>query len=183
MIGCANPTLVPLFSEMLAKKERKDAWRFAWTLIAALAAVLALLYLLLLFLFEKAVVPFASGFTPEMGQVSTTVFLIGAPSMVFAAVAASTRTLVQCLERFVSFSLGQAFGVAAGILALVVLRPYLGIHAAAVALSVCYIAEFLFYVPTLAKEGAFKGFRFQVDSRFFLAAGLFGTGRGTGTSS
>lgn len=95
--------------------------------------------------------------------------------MVFASIAACLRTLLQCLERFAAFTMSQVFGLGVGIISLLVLKPKYGIHAAAMAITLSYLAEILFMLPFLVKEDAFKAFHVGSSSRAIEATKLFMT--------
>jgi len=173
MANAMSPTLLPIFSEYLAKGRRKDAWSFAWSFIAVLGALTIVIYVFLVSIFNARIVTFAEGLSPATRQLSTNIFYIVAPSLLLASTAASLRALMQSLERFLAFNLAQFFGIATGMLSLVLLWPTLGVYAAALALTLSFLVEIICYIPVLMRERAFSGIQISTRAAGFSRIRLF----------
>ncbi|HNT37287.1 MAG TPA: lipid II flippase MurJ [bacterium] len=173
MTNSAAPALLPLFADLLFQGKREDAWRMAWTMVVSVTLILTLAFLGVAVFYGRVVAPLASGFSPETRQICTQLFYIAGPSMILASVSACLRSLFQCLERFAVMTITQIVGLIVGIISLIALKPAYGIHAAALAVTLNYLAEVLFMIPFLWKEGAFRFFHIGVSSRVVEASKLF----------
>lgn len=118
VLGALNAAFIPIFSELIAKKEKSSAWKFASNLLNTVLLIFVLTSLLVYAFARPLSTLVGAGFSPE--QVSTLVgllrimilspILLGVSSFISGSIQSFRRFLVPFLAPVV-YNLGGIFGV------------------------------------------------------------------------
>jgi putative peptidoglycan lipid II flippase len=165
--GTLNASLVPVFTEYLEQRSRKDAWELANVVITMVSSVLTL-FVVLGMIFTPAVVQLiAPGFSESAEQFSLTVLLtrVTFPFALFMGLSASFMGILNSLKHFGSPAIAPAVLNIAIILCALFLSPLLSVPILSLSIGVLLggICQFLVQIPFLVR----KGFRFA--PRFEMA--------------
>ena len=158
--GLVSSALVPMFSELAARKDRGELWRLL-SLLLSVAVVFLSLAVLVLELFAPQVARvMAGGFNAELLQVTTNLLRITVPAVMFLSLSAIVSGVLYALKRFALPAFAAPFYNFATIVVAILLAPRLGIAAMALGLLVGSIGQLLFQLPGL--RGATLRWRFEL---------------------
>ena len=147
--GLVSSALVPMFSELAARKDRGDLWRLL-SLLLSVAVVFLSIAVLLLELFAPQVARvMAGGFSPALLQVTTDLLRITVPAVLFLSLSAIVSGALYALKRFAFPAFAAPLFNLATIIVTILLAPRLGIAAMALGLLVGSIAQLVFQLPGL----------------------------------
>jgi putative peptidoglycan lipid II flippase len=118
-----QPAFVPVFTELIGKKEYKDAFRLASTLLLLVTMVLGVITALFV-LFAPVVMPiFAPGFKGEILDLTVTLSQVMFPILILLGISGVVVGILNSYDRFGAFAISPLFWNLAIIVVLVVLEP------------------------------------------------------------
>jgi putative peptidoglycan lipid II flippase len=120
-----QPAFVPIFTELIGKKEYKEAFRLASTLLLLITMVLGAITALFV-IFAPIVMPiFAPGFAskPELTHLTVTLSQILFPILIMLGVSGVVVGILNSYDRFGAFAISPLFWNLSIIVVLVVLEP------------------------------------------------------------
>ncbi len=148
--------LIPVFSEYLQKKGKKDAFKFAGNFITVMSVLCAALTVLGVIFAPQLTTFFADGYDQETAQLCADLTRIMMPTVFFTGIAFSFVGVLQSLDEFnvpAAISLVSNLAV---ILYYYTLNGRYGIYGLAVAFMIAWFLQAAVQVPSLRK----RGFRF-----------------------
>lgn len=148
--------LIPVFSEYLQKKGKKDAFKFAGNFITVMAVLCAALTVLGMIFSPQLTAFFADGYDQETAQLCAALTKIMMPTIFFTGIAFSFVGVLQSLEEFNVPAAISLVSNCAVILYYFTLNDKYGIYGLAVAFLVAWLLQAVVQVPSLIR----KGFRF-----------------------
>jgi putative peptidoglycan lipid II flippase len=147
--GLVSSALVPMFSELAARKDRGELWRLL-SLLLSVAVVFLSLAVLVLELFAPQVARvMAGGFNEALLKVTADLLRITVPSVLFLSLSAIVSGVLYALKRFALPAFAAPLYNLATIVVAVLLASRLGIAAMALGLLVGSIAQLVFQLPGL----------------------------------
>ena len=147
--GLVSSALVPMFSELAARKDRGELWRLL-SLLLSVAVVFLSIAVLVLELFAPQVAwAMAGGFSAELLQVTTNLLRITVPAVLFLSLSAIVSGALYALKRFAYPAFAAPLFNLATIIVAVLLASRLGIAAMALGLLAGSICQLLFQLPGL----------------------------------
>ncbi len=120
-----QPAFVPIFTELLGKKQHKEAFRLASTLLLLITMVLGAITAFFV-IFAPIVMPiFAPGFknSPELTDLTVTLSQILFPILIMLGVSGVVVGILNSYDRFGAFAISPLFWNLSIIVVLVVLEP------------------------------------------------------------
>ena len=157
--GLVSSALVPMFSELAARKDRGELWRLL-SLLLSVAVVFLSIAVLVLELFAPQVARLmAGGFNEELLQITTNLLRITVPAVLFLSLSAIVSGVLYALKRFAFPAFAAPFFNLATIIVAVLLAPRLGIAAMALGLLVGSIAPAAVSTARPARRDAALAFR------------------------
>jgi putative peptidoglycan lipid II flippase len=142
-----QPAFVPVFTELLGKKQYKDAFRLASTLLLLVTMVLGAVTALFVLLAPVLMPIFAPGFKGEILDLTVTLSQVLFPILVLLGVSGVVVGILNSYDRFGAFAISPLFWNLTIILVLVVLEPMFHgqdkIYAYAIAILVGTLVQLL----------------------------------------
>ncbi len=118
-----QPAFVPIFTELLGKKQYKEAFRLASTLLLLITMVLGAITAFFV-IFAPIVMPiFVPGFGPELTDLTVTLSQILFPILIMLGVSGVVVGILNSYDRFGAFAISPLFWNLSIIVVLVVLEP------------------------------------------------------------
>ena len=148
-----SASFIPVFSEVLQKKGKKDAFRFAGNFISIMTAVCALITLLGVIFAEQLTYFFADGYDEATAELCAFLTRIMMPTAVFTGIAFSFVGVLQSLDEFnvpAAISLVSNCGV---IVYYLTLNERFGVTGLAVAFLISWFLQAAVQIPALRKKG------------------------------
>lgn len=160
--GAISSAFIPVFSELLAREQKEDAWRMAATFINIVSA--ALLGLTVLGVIASPwLAPFvAPGFADEQLALLIYLMRIMFPAVLFTALAGVSMGVHHAYESFVVPLLGPIFYNIAITLGAYVLGPPLGIVGMAIGTVIGAVGNFFIQMPFVVRAGGKFPWRFDL---------------------
>jgi putative peptidoglycan lipid II flippase len=118
-----QPAFVPVFTELIGKKEYKDAFRLASTLLLLVTMVLGVITALFVVLAPVVMPIFAPGFKGEIRDLMITLSQVLFPILIMLGVSGVVVGILNSYDRFGAFAISPLFWNLTIILVLVVLEP------------------------------------------------------------
>jgi putative peptidoglycan lipid II flippase len=147
-----QPAFVPVFTELIGKKDYKEAFRLASTLILLVTMVLGAITALFVLLAPVIMPLFAPGFVDRQALLDLTVSLsqVMFPILILLGISGVVVGILNSYDRFGAFAISPLFWNLAIIVALVILEPQFEgrdrIYAYAIAILVGTLVQLL--IPT-----------------------------------
>ncbi len=148
--------LIPVMGEVMAKRGKKDAMRFAGNFMTAMCVLCALMTALGTVFAGPLTWLFADGYDEATAALCTSLTRIMMPMVLFAGVAYSFVGILQSLDEF---NVPAAISLISNVFIIAyyfTLNRRFGIYGLAVAFLISWVIQALVQVPSLVK----KGFRF-----------------------
>ncbi len=148
-------SFIPVFSEYLVKKGKREAIEFSGNFITVVGAVSLLLTVLGIAFAEPLVRLFADGYDGETAALCVTLTRLMFPTVLFTGVAFSFVGILQSLEEF---NVPALISVVANLLVIAYYFTFnerFGIAGLAAAFLVGWLAQAAVQAPSLAKKGFF----------------------------
>ena len=118
-----QPAFVPVFTELLGKKDYKEAFRLASTLLLLVTMVLGAITALFVLLAPVIMPLFAPGFEGEILDLTVTLSQVLFPILILLGVSGVVVGILNSYDRFGAFAISPLFWNLTIILVLVVLEP------------------------------------------------------------
>jgi len=118
-----QPAFVPVFTELIGKKEYKDAFRLASTLLLLVTMVLGAITALFILLAPVVMPVFAPGFKGEILDLTVTLSQVMFPILILLGVSGVVVGILNSYDRFGAFAISPLFWNLTIILVLVLLEP------------------------------------------------------------
>jgi putative peptidoglycan lipid II flippase len=148
--------LIPVYSEYLSKKGKKEAFKFAGNFITVMAVLCAVLTVLGVVFAAPMTSFFADGFDAETAALCTELTRIMMPTILFTGVAFSFVGILQSMEEFNIPAAISLISNAVVILYYFTLNKRYGIFGLAVTFLIAWTLQAIVQIPSLIK----KGFKF-----------------------
>jgi putative peptidoglycan lipid II flippase len=162
-----QPAFVPVFTELIGKKEYKDAFRLASTLLLLVTMVLGAITALFVLLAPVVMPIFAPGFKGEILDLTVTLSQVMFPILILLGVSGVVVGILNSYDRFGAFAISPLFWNLTIIVVLVVLEPMFHgqdkIYAYAIGILVGTLVQLLIPVWDL-RHTPFR-FKFSFDWR------------------
>lgn len=147
--GLVNSALVPMFSEVAARRDRAELWRLV-SLLLSVAVVFLSIAVLLIELFALTVVHLIVDFhDDQLMQVTTSLLRITVPAVLFLGLSSVLSGVLYALKRFAFPALAAPLYNASMIVVAILLADRWGIAAMALGLLVGSILQVVFQLPAL----------------------------------
>jgi putative peptidoglycan lipid II flippase len=118
-----QPAFVPIFTELIGKKQYKEAFRLASTLLLLITMVLGAITAFFV-IFAPIVMPlFVPGFGPELTDLTVTLSQVLFPILILLGVSGVVVGILNSYDRFGAFAISPLFWNLSIIVVLVVLEP------------------------------------------------------------
>jgi putative peptidoglycan lipid II flippase len=118
-----QPAFVPVFTELIGRKQYREAFRLASTLLLLITMVLGVITALFV-LFAPVVMPlFAPGFTPEIIDLTVSLSRVLFPILILLGVSGVVVGILNSYDRFGAFAIAPLFWNLTIILVLVLVEP------------------------------------------------------------
>jgi len=153
--GMLNSALVPVFSEYVALKQRRELWRIFGTVLNLVAILLTAIVLLLEVLSPSLTRVIAGGFGAQQQAVTQTLIMIMLPSVIFLSLAGVVTALLYAQQRFLYPALAVAIYNAGIILAMLLLARRLDVYSLGVGVLAAAVLQLIIQLPGL------RGIRFR----------------------
>ena len=147
---------IPVFSEYLIKKGKKEAFRFSGSFITIMAALCTVLSVLGIVFAQPLVQLFADGYDAQTAALAVSLTRIMFPTVLFTGVAFSFVGVLQSLGEFNIPALISTVSNCIIILYYLTLDEQFGVYGLAVAFLIGWLMQAVVQVPSLRK----KGFRY-----------------------
>ena len=144
---------IPVFSEYLAKKGKKEAFRFAGNFITVITFLTGLLTVLGMLFPEVLVAVFADYADPQTTALAASLTRMMFPTVLFSGLAFSLVGVLQAQDHFTAPALMSAASNLVIIVYFFTLDSKLGIYGLATAYLLGWLFQGLIQVPPLAKLG------------------------------
>jgi putative peptidoglycan lipid II flippase len=118
-----QPAFVPVFTELIGKKDYKDAFRLASTLLLLVTMVLGVITALFVLLAPVVMPIFAPGFEGEILNLTVTLSQVMFPILILLGVSGVVVGVLNSYDRFGAFAISPLFWNLTIIIVLVVLEP------------------------------------------------------------
>jgi putative peptidoglycan lipid II flippase len=118
-----QPAFVPVFTELIGKKEYKDAFRLASTLLLLVTMVLGAITALFVLLAPVVMPIFAPGFKGEILDLTVTLSQVMFPILILLGISGVVVGILNSYDRFGAFAISPLFWNLTIIVVLVVLEP------------------------------------------------------------
>jgi putative peptidoglycan lipid II flippase len=118
-----QPAFVPVFTELIGKKEYKDAFRLASTLLLLVTMVLGVITALFVLLAPVVMPIFAPGFKGETLELTVALSQVMFPILILLGVSGVVVGILNSYDRFGAFAISPLFWNLTIIVVLVVLEP------------------------------------------------------------
>jgi putative peptidoglycan lipid II flippase len=162
-----QPAFVPIFTELLGKKDYKEAFRLASTMLLLVTMVLGAITALFVLLAPVVMPVFAPGFEGEILDLTVALSQVLFPILVLLGVSGIVVGVLNSYDRFSAFAISPLFWNLAIILVLVVLEPMFEgrdrIYAYAIGILVGTLIQLL--IPVWDLRHTPYRFKFELDWR------------------
>lgn len=148
-----SASLIPVFSELLQKKGKKDAMDFAGNFITVMGLLCALLTGLGIIFAPQLTAFFADGYDAQTAELCTKLTRIMMPTILFTGVTFSFVGILQSLGEFNIPSAISLFSNCAVIIYYYTLNDRYGVKGLAVAFLAAWLLQALVQIPSLIKRG------------------------------
>jgi putative peptidoglycan lipid II flippase len=118
-----QPAFVPIFTELIGKKQYKEAFRLASTLLLLVTMVLGVITALFVVLAPVVMPIFAPGFKGEILDLTVTLSQVMFPILILLGISGVVVGILNSYDRFGAFAISPLFWNLTIILVLVVLEP------------------------------------------------------------
>ncbi len=147
--GLVSSALVPMFSELAAKKDRTELWRLV-SLLLSVAVVFLSLAVLVIELFAPQVARFmAGGFDEQLLQTTIDLMRLTVPAVLFLSLSSVLSGVLYALKRFAFPAFSAPLYNASMIVVAIILADRFGIAAMALGLLTGSILQVAFQLPAL----------------------------------
>ncbi|MBI5567417.1 MAG: murein biosynthesis integral membrane protein MurJ, partial [Chloroflexi bacterium] len=147
--GLVSSALVPMFSELAAKKDRSELWRLL-SLLLSVAVVFLSLAVLAIELFAPQVARFmAGGFDEQLLQTTIDLMRLTVPAVLFLSLSSVLSGVLYALKRFAFPAFSAPLYNASMIVVAIILADRFGIAAMALGLLTGSILQVAFQLPAL----------------------------------
>ncbi len=158
--GLVSSALVPMFSELAAKKDRTELWQLL-SLLLSVAVVFLSLAVLVIELFAPTVARFmAGGFDAQLLQVTIDLLRLTVPAVLFLSLSSVLSGVLYALKRFAFPAFSAPLYNGTMIVVAILLADRFGIAAMALGLLAGSILQVVFQLPAL--RGATIRWRFDL---------------------
>ncbi len=158
--GLVSSALVPMFSELAAKKDRTELWQLL-SLLLSVAVVFLSLAVLVIELFAPTVARFmAGGFDEQLLQVTIDLLRLTVPAVLFLSLSSVLSGVLYALKRFAFPAFSAPLYNGTMIVVAIILADRFGIAAMALGLLAGSILQVMFQLPAL--RGATIRWRFDL---------------------
>jgi putative peptidoglycan lipid II flippase len=147
--GLVSSALVPMFSELAARKDRGELWRLLSLLLSAAVVFLSIAVLVLELFAPQVARLMAGGFDEGLLKVTANLLRITVPAVLFLSLSAIVSGVLYALKRFALPAFAAPLYNLATIVVAMLLASRLGIAAMALGLLVGSIAQLVFQLPGL----------------------------------
>lgn len=147
--GSLNAAFIPLFSEQITKRNKKQAWAFASSVLNLSLAVFFLLGVIIFIFAQPLSFLVASGFSPEQTKLLVSLMRILALSPIFLGVSSFISGTIQSFKRFLVPFLSPIIYNLGAILGILVLYPLMGLKGAAWGVVIGSLGHLLIQLPLL----------------------------------
>ena len=158
---------IPVFSEIMTKKGKKEAFRFGGNFLSVMGLLTAVLTVLGILLAEPLVALFAGGYDDQTAALAVSLTRMMFPTVLFTGVAFSFVGILQAMDRFNVPALISVVSNLVIIGYFYFLDEDYGIYGLAAAYLVGWLLQALVQVPSLRQVG----FRYHPDF-FFRSEGM-----------
>lgn len=159
--GLVSSALVPMFSELAAKKDRTELWRLL-SLLLSVAVVFLSLAVLVIELFAPQVARFmAGGFDAQLLQTAIDLMRLTVPAVLFLSLSSVLSGVLYALKRFAFPAFSAPLYNASMIVVAIILADRFGIAAMALGLLTGSILQVAFQLPAL--RGATLRWHFDLN--------------------
>lgn len=148
-----SASLIPVFSELLRKKGRREAESFAGNFITVMGALCALLTVLGMIFAEPLSHFFADGYDAETAALCANLTRIMMPTVLFTGVAFCFVGILQSLDEFNVPAAISLVSNAAVIIYYFTLNDRFGVYGLAVTFLIAWALQAIVQVPSLIKKG------------------------------
>ena len=148
-----SASLIPVFSELLRKKGKKEAMDFAGNFITVMGLLCALLTALGMVFAPQLTAFFADGYDPETAALCAHLTRVMMPTVLFTGVAFSFVGILQSLGEFNIPAAISLVSNCAVIAYYYTLNGRFGIQGLAVTFLVAWLLQALIQIPSLVKRG------------------------------
>lgn len=148
-----SASLIPVFSELLRKKGRREAEDFAGNFITVMGALCAVLTVLGMAFAEPLSRFFADGYDAETAALCARLTRIMMPTVLFTGVAFSFVGILQSLDEFNVPAAISLVSNAAVIVYYLTLNERFGVFGLAVTFLIAWALQALVQIPSLIKKG------------------------------
>ena len=153
---------IPVFSEYLEKKGKKEAFRFAGNFITVMTLLTAALTLLGMAFPQALVAVFADYADPQTTALASSLTRVMFPTVLFSGIAFSLVGVLQAQDHFTAPALMSTVSNLVIILYFLLLDSKLGIYGLALAYLLGWLLQGVIQVPPLGR----LGYRFRPDPNF-----------------
>ena len=147
--GLVNSALVPMFSEVAARKGKAELWRLLSLLLSLAVVFLSIAILAIEVLAPLVARLMAGGFDEPLLQTTTDLLRITIPAVLFLSLSGVLSGLLYALKRFAFPAFASPLYNASMIVVAVLLAAQFGIAAMALGLLVGSILQVAFQIPAL----------------------------------
>ncbi|MDQ3726299.1 MAG: murein biosynthesis integral membrane protein MurJ [Actinomycetota bacterium] len=162
-----QPAFVPIFTELIGKKDYKEAFRLASTMLLLVTMVLGAITALFVLLAPVVMPVFAPGFEGEILDLTVSLSQVLFPILVLLGISGIVVGILNSYDRFGAFAISPLFWNLSIILVLVVLEPMFEgrdrIYAYAIGILVGTLVQLL--IPAWDLRNTPYRFRFSFDWR------------------
>ncbi len=155
-----SSALVPLFSELVARKDRAELWRLLSLLLSVASLFLSIAVLLIEFFAPAVARLIAGGFDDRLLEVTTSLLRITMPAVFFLSLSSVLSGVLYGLKRFAFPAFAAPLYNTSMIIVAILLADRLGIAAMALGLLIGSILQVAFQLPAL--RGATLRWRFDL---------------------
>lgn len=161
--GALSAAFIPVFTELIAKKDEARAWRLADGVLHLLTASLGILAFVGIIFASELMSLIAPGFSPEKREAAASLTRIMLLSPIFLSVSAVFGGILVSFKRFAAYSFAPIFYNAGIITGAVLLVPVFGIAGLGWGVVLGSFFHMLIQLPSLLQSG------FQYRFRLALA--------------
>lgn len=153
ILGMLNAAFIPIFSELIAKNEKKTAWRFASNMLNFVSILFILTSITIFFLARPFSVLVAAGFSPAQTETLVSLMRLMLLSPIFLGISAFISGSIQSFRRFLIPFLAPVVYNLGGILGVLFLYRPLGVFGLAWGVVLGSVLHLLVQLPLLRHLG------------------------------
>ncbi|CAG0946590.1 partial Lipid II flippase MurJ, partial [Anaerolineae bacterium] len=147
--GLVSSALVPMFSELAAKKDRSELWRLLSLLLSVAVVFLSLAVLAIEFFAPQVARFMAGGFDEPLLQTTIDLMRLTVPAVLFLSLSSVLSGVLYALKRFAFPAFSAPLYNASMIVVAIILADRFGIAAMALGLLTGSILQVAFQLPAL----------------------------------